>query len=224
MKLTLNNIVSTQNVQLINDNFQKIEDVINEQMLSRNPQGEPNTLQAPLDLNNQRVLNAPKPTQPTDLVRLQDITSSSGGDVDLSGKQDTLVSGVNIKTVNNESLLGSGNISVSGGSGTSDHSQLLNRTLPDQHNIDSITGLTVALNGKAPATHTHTVANVTGLQTALDGKQPLDGDLTAIAALASNGVPRKTGTDTWAMLVDVKEIVVSTTAPADTTKLWLDIN
>ena len=35
----------------------------------------------------------------------------------LGGKQDTLVSGTNIKTVNNQSLLGSGNISVGGGGG-----------------------------------------------------------------------------------------------------------
>ena len=35
----------------------------------------------------------------------------------LSGKQDTLVSGVNIKTINNESLLGSGNIEIQGGTG-----------------------------------------------------------------------------------------------------------
>ena len=35
----------------------------------------------------------------------------------LSSKQDTLVSGTNIKTINNESILGSGNISVSGGAG-----------------------------------------------------------------------------------------------------------
>jgi len=54
--------------------------------------------------------------------------------------------------------------------------------------------------------------------------QPLDSDLTAIAALSTNGVPRRTAADTWSMLADVKEIVVSTTAPVDTTKLWLDIN
>lgn len=36
-----------------------------------------------------------------------------------SGKQDTLVSGTNIKTVNNESLLGSGNINIQGGGATS---------------------------------------------------------------------------------------------------------
>ena len=37
----------------------------------------------------------------------------------ISGKQDTLISGTNIKTINNESLLGSGNIVISGGSGGS---------------------------------------------------------------------------------------------------------
>lgn len=36
-----------------------------------------------------------------------------------SGKQDALVSGTNIKTINNQSLLGSGNITISGGSGGS---------------------------------------------------------------------------------------------------------
>ena len=35
---------------------------------------------------------------------------------DISGKQDTLVSGINIKTINNTSILGNGNIDVSGGS------------------------------------------------------------------------------------------------------------
>lgn len=34
---------------------------------------------------------------------------------DITGKQDTLVSGNNIKTINNQSILGSGNINISGG-------------------------------------------------------------------------------------------------------------
>jgi hypothetical protein len=38
----------------------------------------------------------------------------------LNAKQDTLVSGTNIKTINNESILGSGNITISGGGGISD--------------------------------------------------------------------------------------------------------
>ena len=37
---------------------------------------------------------------------------------ELTAKQDTLVSGTNIKTINNESLLGSGNISISSGQAT----------------------------------------------------------------------------------------------------------
>jgi hypothetical protein len=36
-------------------------------------------------------------------------------DTALSGKQETLVSGTNIKTINNESVLGSGNITIEGG-------------------------------------------------------------------------------------------------------------
>lgn len=39
-------------------------------------------------------------------------------DIDASDKQDTLVSGVNIKTINGASILGSGNLTISGGSGT----------------------------------------------------------------------------------------------------------
>ena len=39
-------------------------------------------------------------------------------DTALSGKQATLVSGTNLKTINNESLLGSGNITVGGGGGS----------------------------------------------------------------------------------------------------------
>ena len=37
---------------------------------------------------------------------------------DLNNKQDTLVSGTNIKTINNQSILGSGNITIEGGGGT----------------------------------------------------------------------------------------------------------
>ena len=35
----------------------------------------------------------------------------------VAGKQDTLVSGTNIKTINNNSILGSGNLVISGGGG-----------------------------------------------------------------------------------------------------------
>lgn len=68
-----------------------------------------------------------------------------------NGKQDALVSGTNIKTINNESLLGSGNISISGGGGTIDDTVTQNSSNPvkssgiysalqskqdDLHNVD----------------------------------------------------------------------------------------
>lgn len=46
----------------------------------------------------------------------------------VSGKQETLVSGTNIKTINNQSILGEGNITIEGGSGgTSDYTELTNK-------------------------------------------------------------------------------------------------
>ena len=50
----------------------------------------------------------------------------------LDGKQETLVSGVNIKTVNNESVLGSGNISISGATWGS-----ITGTLSDQTDLQT---------------------------------------------------------------------------------------
>ena len=58
------------------------------------------------------------PTIPT---KTSELTNDSGFITDSyhdSTKQDTLVSGTNIKTINNESILGSGNITVGGGSST----------------------------------------------------------------------------------------------------------
>lgn len=67
------------------------------------------------DLSNQ-------PTIPTvDSVLTENSTNAaqSGATYSaLANKQDTLVSGTSIKTINNESLLGSGNINISGGGGT----------------------------------------------------------------------------------------------------------
>lgn len=55
----------------------------------------------------------------------------------LANKQDTLVSGTNIKTINNESILGSGDIHIEGGSGgTSDYEELENK--PSINNIGLI--------------------------------------------------------------------------------------
>lgn len=51
-----------------------------------------------------------EPVTPTDLEQIQS---------QVAGKQDMLVSGTNIKTINHQSLLGEGNINIQGGSGGS---------------------------------------------------------------------------------------------------------
>ena len=47
---------------------------------------------------------------------LSDYATTTAMNTALAGKQDTLVSGTNIKTINNQSILGSGNITIEGGS------------------------------------------------------------------------------------------------------------
>lgn len=90
-----------------------------------------------------------------------------------SGLQETLVSGTNIKTINNESLLGSGNITIQGGSGSTNVIELtkaeyeaLSAVSPDTFyiitdadsiNVDDfatsgdIATINTALSGKADA-------------------------------------------------------------------------
>ena len=60
-----------------------------------------------------------KPTIPDELADLSDDSThrvvTDTEKTTWSGKQDALVSGTNIKTINNETILGSGNITISGG-------------------------------------------------------------------------------------------------------------
>lgn len=167
-KVNLDPIVSIQNVQKINDNFQKIVDELDNNTFSRNPVSSPNFLEVDLDMNGNRILNVPAPVSDTDLVRKMDVEALASPDLSL--KQDKLVSGVNIKTINGETLLGSGDIEIVGGGGSSDHSLLTNRNIANQHTIAAITGLQSTLDGKAATAHTHIIGDVTGLQVALDTK------------------------------------------------------
>ena len=66
---------------------------------------------------------------------------------EVSGKQDTLVSGTNIKTVNGQSLLGNGNIDITGGGTITVDSELSSTSEnPVQNKV-----ITTALNGKQDA-------------------------------------------------------------------------
>ena len=78
---------------------------------------------------------------------------------DLAGKQDTLVSGTNIKTVNGNSLLGSGNVTIS----SSVAWGAITGTLSSQ------TDLQTALNAKAPTASPTFTGTVSGITAAMVG-------------------------------------------------------
>ena len=85
-------------------------------------------------------------------------------------KQNTLVSGTNIKTINNESILGSGNINISGGGGTATDVQV---------NGTSITSSGVAnlLTNSAYNSSSNKIATMTDVSNAVASK--LDGNWNA---------------------------------------------
>lgn len=83
----------------------------------------------------------------------------------LSGKQDTLISTVNIKTVNNQSLLGSGNITIEGGGSISIDSDL------DSGSTNAVanSAITNAINAKVDAStyNTYTAETATEISNKL---------------------------------------------------------
>lgn len=65
----------------------------------------------------------------------------------VSGKQDTLVSGTSIKTINGESVLGGGNISVGGGGGGSTDWGDIGGTLSDQADLQAAIDARALIDG-----------------------------------------------------------------------------
>lgn len=101
--------------------------------------------------------------------------------INLSDKQDTLISGVNIKTINDESILGSGNITITGGSG--DAVEIIKVNGVDQTKVDGVVNLAVP-------TKTSDLQNDSGFLTEhqdISGKQDVITDLDTIRANASKG-------------------------------------
>ena len=89
---------------------------------------------------------------PTDLSNYYTKGETSGAteiSTALSGKQETLVSGTNIKTINNESILGSGNITIEGGGSSINVVQTTGTSSGD---VMSQNAVTTALSGKLDTT------------------------------------------------------------------------
>lgn len=79
---------------------------------------------------------------------------------ELAEKQDTLVSGTNIKTINGNSILGEGDITVSGGGGTVDDALSTTSENPVQNKVltDILQGNQVALGQGSAADNNNTIA------------------------------------------------------------------
>lgn len=78
-----------------------------------------------------------EPLTPTDKQQIESAIQQNTDDIIVlqNNKQDVLISGENIKTINNESILGSGNIEIGGGGGgTSDYTNLTNK--PKINNVE----------------------------------------------------------------------------------------
>lgn len=78
-----------------------------------------------------------QPLTPTDKQQIESAIQQNTDDIIVlqNNKQDVLISGENIKTINNESILGSGNIEIGGGGGgTSDYTNLTNK--PKINNVE----------------------------------------------------------------------------------------
>lgn len=68
-KIELPNVTGGYNLSTINNNFQKIEDALNEEVLYRKGYtGEPNEMQTNLDMNGNKILNVVTGTSPSDLA------------------------------------------------------------------------------------------------------------------------------------------------------------
>ena len=124
----MSNINGGYNLSAIEENFNKVATALNEKVLYRdNPVGEDNAVETDVDMNGKRIYNLPAPSLPSEPARLQDLQNITGGawnDITgkpstfppsahthlqseitglpaaLSNKQDVLVSGNNIKTIN----------------------------------------------------------------------------------------------------------------------------
>ena len=112
----------------------------------------------------------------------------SGGNLVVTGKQDTLVSGTNIKTVNNTSLLGSGNISVQpviDANNKLDYSYLSNTpTIPTVNNAT----LTITQGGVSKGTFTANASSDVTIALDAGGGGSVDIDNLSITENSSNKI------------------------------------
>ena len=93
-----------------------------------------------------------------------DVEKTKLDNIDLSTKQDTLQSGINIKTINGNNILGGGNLEIqTGGGGTTDYSQLTSK--PKINNVELNGNKTTSDLGINIPTKTSDLTNDSGFLT-----------------------------------------------------------
>ena len=105
----------------------------------------------------------------------------------VSGKQDTLVSGVNIKTINNESLLGEGNITIQGGGGVSsgEVETMIAESISGKVDTTAYTAYSAATDARLAEDEEVTAAGLNALNDALGDKADTSAVTASIAAAVS---------------------------------------
>ena len=124
------------------------------------------------------------------LTEHQDISNLATKD-ELTNKQDTLISGTNIKTINNQSILGEGNITIEGDSGSGldyDKSEISGWAMPSDKYVEltlgaSGTNYTAPANGwfflSAQATSTNSYILIGGSSCHVTAQSNAKGDINA---------------------------------------------
>lgn len=124
----------------------------------------------------------------------------------IDGKQDTLVSGISIKTINGESILGSGDITISGGDTSTGKDVYIFET-------NSPIGI-----GSPLLSYQFTVSDMTNISTAMNSGNYSqmyikfrDGNLCAVTYYDDNTVTTMSGTITMCTQIEYKPIVINIT-------------
>lgn len=79
-KIVLDTVTGGYDLSVINNNFDKIETELQNNVLYRNnPVGEPNTLETDVDINSKRLYNLPEPLLDNQAARLQDVQNAIAG-------------------------------------------------------------------------------------------------------------------------------------------------
>ncbi len=80
-KVELSTVASGYALSVINENFQAIEDELNNNVLYRdNPAGEPNSMDNNLDMNSFQIINLPAPATLNSPARIQDVQDAIAGE------------------------------------------------------------------------------------------------------------------------------------------------